>query len=310
MNPGQQSNSQPFFTVIIPTYNRAHLIGKTIDSVLDQTFQDFEIVIVDNKSTDNTTEMLQTYLRDPRITLYVQKENYERSNSRNRGMSLATGKYSTFLDSDDIIYKDSLALAHDFALKNTASKVFHHYYETVDTSGKHVYTYSFPPPSGDMLKKLLQGNFLSCIGVFTSRDIYTKYLFDENKASLGSEDWDFWIRVVADHPLGVIPKVAAAIIQHDERTVMQNKIAGILVRKDYYMNKYRTNPELASRLGKHLHIFEAGFYLYTATVSYQARLYGQGYMFLFRAFLKYPPCAFTIVFWKILLSPIKNMIRK
>ncbi|MEI9806539.1 MAG: glycosyltransferase family A protein [Bacteroidota bacterium] len=300
----------PFFSVIVPTYNRAHLIGKTLDTVLGQTFQDFEIVIVDNKSTDNTVEVLQSYLKDERIKLYVQEENYERSSSRNKGMSLATGKYLTFLDSDDILYKDSLEQAHQYAIADPERNIFHHYYETADTTGKPVYSYSFPPAGKNMLKRLLQGNFLSCIGVFISPEVYKKYTFDENKESLGSEDWDFWIRVVTDHPLGVIPKVCAAIIQHDERTVMQNKTAGILARKEYYLHKYRNTPELFKKLGSRLHIFEAGFYLYTATVSYQAKLYGKGYKYIFLAFIKYPPCAATAIFWKILLSPIKNLIKK
>jgi hypothetical protein len=115
---------------------------------------------------------------------------------------------------------------------------------------------------------------------------------------------------VADHPLGTIPKVCAAIVQHDERTVMQNKVPAILARKDYYLNKYRTTPHLNEKLGKYLHIFEAGFYLYTATVAYQVSMYREGYRYIFRAFAKYPPCICTLVFWKILLSPIKKGIKK
>ena len=300
----------PFFTVIVPTYNRAHLIGKTLATVLDQEFQDFEIIIVDNKSTDNTVEILQPYLEDKRIRLFVQKENLERSSSRNKGMELATGKYLTFLDSDDLLYKDSLAKAFSYAAANPEKDIFHHYYETADISGKPIYSFSFPPVGKNMLTKLLQGNFLSCIGVFISKKVYHNYTFDENPASLGSEDWDFWIRVVLNHPLGTIRAVSAAIVQHDERTVMQNKVPAILARKQYYLDKYRNTPAIYEKLGNRLHIFEAGFYLYTATVSYQARKYWQGYRFIFSAFIKYPPCMATKVFWKILLSPIKNIIKK
>ncbi|HEY6504867.1 MAG TPA: glycosyltransferase family A protein [Chitinophagaceae bacterium] len=304
------NHTQPFFSVIVPTYNRAHLIGKTLDTVLGQTFQDFEIVIVDNKSTDNTVEVLKPYLADQRITLYVQKENYERSSSRNKGMELARGRYLTFLDSDDVLYKDSLKQAHQYALATPGTNIFHHYYELADFSGNHVYSYTFPQIGTDMLKNLLLGNFLSCIGVFISPDVYKQYKFDENKASLGSEDWDFWIRVVRDHQLGVIPKVCAAIIQHDERTVMQNRVPAILARKEYYMDKYRNTPGLFQKMGKYLHIFEAGFYLYTATVSYQVANYSSGYRYLFRAFTKYPGSFFSKVFWRILLSPIKNTFKK
>ncbi|MBK7562739.1 MAG: glycosyltransferase family 2 protein [Chitinophagaceae bacterium] len=301
---------EPFFSVIIPTYNRAGLISKTIDSVLQQSFQDFEIVIVDNKSTDNTAEVLQPYLQDERIRFHVQEQNYERSRSRNKGMELAQGRYLTFLDSDDLLYKNSLELASQYVQSHDSVNIFHHYYENRDTEDRLVYSYSFPGNYRHIIKKLLLANFLSCIGVFISRTVYGQYRFDEAKAALGSEDWDFWIRVVADHPLGVIPQVAAAIIQHDERTVQQNKAPAILARKDYYLNKYRTTPELLNKLGKQLHIFESGFYLYTATVSYQSGHYRKGYKYIGHAFIKYPACSFTKVFWKIFLSPVKKIFIK
>ena len=119
---------QPFFSVIIPSYNRAVLIGKTIDSVLQQTFQDFEIIIIDNKSTDNTTEILRPYLRDERIRLHVQEQNYERSRSRNKGMELAAGQYLSFLDSDDILDANSLELAFQFVSSHSNTNIFYHHY--------------------------------------------------------------------------------------------------------------------------------------------------------------------------------------
>ena len=223
-------------------------------------------------------------------------------------MELAKGRYLTFLDSDDILYKNSLELAQQYICSHTGVNIFHHYYENRDMNGGLVYSYSFPVNHRNMLNKLLLANFLSCIGVFISRQVYQQYKFDETKNALGSEDWDFWIRIVADYPLGVIPEVAAAIIQHDDRTVQQNKAPAILARKDYYLNKYRTTPELFNKIGKRLPVFEAGFYLYTATVSYQSQHYGKGYKYIALAFAKYPACAVTKVFWKIFLSPIKKII--
>ena len=91
--------SQPFFSVVIPTYNREKLIGKTLTTVLQQTCQDFEIIIVDNCSTDDTVKVLQPFLADTRIRLHLQEKNYERSRSRNKGMELATGKFLTLKSS-------------------------------------------------------------------------------------------------------------------------------------------------------------------------------------------------------------------
>lgn len=306
----EQTIERPFFTVVIPTYNRAGLIGKTLDTVLQQSFQDFEILIVDNRSTDNTVEVLQPYLQDKRIRLQVQEQNYERSRSRNKGMELARGRFLTFLDSDDWLYQNALELAHAYALANPGSDFFHHRYESRDMENRLVYSYSFPRSYRHAVRKLMLANFLSCIGVYISDKIYHEYRFDENRESLGSEDWDFWIRVASQYPLGAIPEVAAAIVQHDERTVQQNRVPALLARKKYYLDKYRKDPVIRQRLGKQLPIFEAGFDLYTATVAYQSRNFGQGFRFALKALAGYPSCIGSKFFWKILLSPLKQLFRK
>jgi glycosyltransferase involved in cell wall biosynthesis len=88
-----------FFSIIIPTYNRAHIIGKAIDSVLSQTFTDFELIIVDDGSTDNTQNVV-TSIGDNRIQ-YFKQENKGVCAARNTGIKIATSEYITFLDTDD-----------------------------------------------------------------------------------------------------------------------------------------------------------------------------------------------------------------
>lgn len=90
------------FSVILPTYNRKHCICKMIDSVLTQDFVDFELIIVDDGSSDNTAEMIQARYTDERI-VFVRQENGGVSSARNLGISLAKGKYITFVDSDDYL---------------------------------------------------------------------------------------------------------------------------------------------------------------------------------------------------------------
>ena len=90
---------EPFFSVVIPTYNRAHLIKETIESVQKQTFSDWELIIVDDGSTDDTKSVVKS-VDDKRIQ-YVFQENAERSVARNNGFRHAKGQYICFLDSDD-----------------------------------------------------------------------------------------------------------------------------------------------------------------------------------------------------------------
>jgi glycosyltransferase involved in cell wall biosynthesis len=108
----------PFFSIIIPTYNRAHMISKAIDSVIAQTFENLELIIVDDGSTDNTKELVASYqVKDSRIQ-YIYQENAERSAARNNGIRNAHGKYICFLDSDDSYYIDNLENWFVFIVKN------------------------------------------------------------------------------------------------------------------------------------------------------------------------------------------------
>ncbi len=97
----------PFFSIIIPTYNRAHMLPKAIDSVLAQSFQGFEIIVVDDGSTDDTEEVIKPYLSDVRINLIL-KANGGVSAARNLGASRAQGSYLVFLDSDDLFKREYL----------------------------------------------------------------------------------------------------------------------------------------------------------------------------------------------------------
>ena len=90
-------------SVIIPTYNRAHLVDQAIQSVLDQTYQDFEIVVVDDGSTDNTREVISWYVQQyPEKVKYVFQPNAGCASARNAGLRVATGDYISFLDTDDL----------------------------------------------------------------------------------------------------------------------------------------------------------------------------------------------------------------
>ena len=113
----------PFFSIIIPTYNRQHLISRPINSILNQTFNDYEIIIVDDGSSDNTDHLI-TSMQNKKIR-YIKTDNCGVAHARNTGIKLATGKYIGFLDSDDLLEKNHLESAYDYLKENDFPKVIH-----------------------------------------------------------------------------------------------------------------------------------------------------------------------------------------
>jgi len=104
---GQDYRQGPHVSVIIPTYNRAHIVPQAIQSVLNQSYQEFEIIVVDDASTDNTGEVIKSF-RDSRIRYIRQNMNHGAPTARNLGAKVARGEYLAFLDSDDVWYTELL----------------------------------------------------------------------------------------------------------------------------------------------------------------------------------------------------------
>jgi glycosyltransferase involved in cell wall biosynthesis len=107
----------PYFSIIIPSYNRAHIISRAIQGVLNQTFKDFEIVIVDDGSKDHTKEIIQEYSDNFKIK-YVYQNNAGVCAARNTGAKQAEGKFLIFLDTDDTVEKSWLQDFYDLAIQN------------------------------------------------------------------------------------------------------------------------------------------------------------------------------------------------
>lgn len=112
----------PFFSIIIPSYNRAHIVTRAINSVLSQSLFDFEIIVVDDGSTDSTKETVHSIL-DTSIH-YVYQQNKGVCAARNHGVSKASGEYFIFLDSDDYVTQDWLKDFYEIAKKNSPDFVF------------------------------------------------------------------------------------------------------------------------------------------------------------------------------------------
>jgi len=197
---------RPFFTVIIPVYNRAGTIARAIESVQQQQFSSWELIIVDDGSVDNTLEVVAPYLSDERIN-YIDQENKERSAARNKGIENATGEYICFLDSDDVYYPNHLREFHN-ALGSSQQVVFARSFADIVLNGKkNTQDVNFPGKLHPV--NYILSSVIYLCNVCIHADILKKHKF--NEAISYAEDTDLWVRILLDHPILVINKITTQI---------------------------------------------------------------------------------------------------
>lgn len=206
----------PLITIVVPTFNRAHLIGPTLKSLQNQHSLNYEIIVIDDGSTDHTEEVVAPFLNH--YTRYIKKENAERAAARNYGAKLANGKYINFFDSDDLAFSNHTAEAARLI-------EFHH-----DPEWFHL-AFEWSTPSGQILKRVNKfhgqelnhqmafGNMLSCNGVFVRRDILLTNRFNEDRVLSGSEDYELWMRLSARFPLFYSNVITTQLVDHEQRSV-------------------------------------------------------------------------------------------
>ena len=124
---------EPLVSVIIPTYNRSRFLGEALDSALNQTYKEQEIIVVDDGSTDGTSQLMREY--EPRIR-YIYQERSERSSARNRGVSESCGEYIAFLDSDDLWLPEKIERQVKILNENEGIGVVYTGVQFIDEAGR------------------------------------------------------------------------------------------------------------------------------------------------------------------------------
>lgn len=187
--------NNPTVSVILPTYNRAQLIGRAIQSVLDQTYQDFELIIVDDGSKDNTAKIINN-LEDRRIKYVRHEKNKGANAARNTGIAMARGEYIAFQDSDDEWFPEKLE--KQMRIFKTASAdvgvVYTGFWRVEEDQKVYIPSPKIKQKEGNIHTKLLHGNFVTTQAVVIKRKCFNKAgLFDECLPRL--QDWELFIRI-------------------------------------------------------------------------------------------------------------------
>jgi glycosyltransferase involved in cell wall biosynthesis len=203
-NTGHCGTENPLISTIIPVYNGSDFLKEAIECVLEQTLQDFELIIIDDGSTDLTADIAKSY-HDARIKYHYQT-NQGLSRARNAGIKQAKGKYLAFLDCDDIWLPEKLETQLIQFESNSEAGLVYCATQIYDTNNRLV-KYLPTVFEGNILKSLLMGNFItgSASSVMVPRVVIDNVgLFDE---TLGTcEDWDLWLRIAALYPIIAVRK--------------------------------------------------------------------------------------------------------
>ncbi|KAA3646319.1 MAG: glycosyltransferase family 2 protein [Chloroflexi bacterium] len=293
----------PRLSVIIPTYNRAALLQEAIASVQAQTFTDFEIIVVDDGSTDGTQALLER-LNVEGVLRYAVQENAGPAAARNRAIAMSEGKYVTFLDDDDLYVPNKLerevayleahpdmGLVHSDFIKFDAKHPDLGYRDTSFFSG-HVYP--------GLLTYWKQ--FIATPTVMLPRRVLDE-VGDFDERLRWGEDPDMWRRIARRYPLGHIPE-ALAKIRVVAASNSADKTRAAQAFENYLQIAIEDDPELASSLRRRAY---AGMYTNTAL-----NLLGEGQredmplvrQYSIKALAHWPLAVKALVAWKVSLVPL------
>ena len=184
-----------FFSIIIPCYNQAHFLPECLDSLLQQSFSDWEAIVVNDGSMDNTNEVATQFItRDSRIKL-IEKKNGGLSSARNCGLENINGQRIIFLDADDLLYPKCLKTIADFSNQCDEFDLIQYGYSYVKEDGKTILGHTKASRKDVLIPEIFKSNLGPCHSICISKNLVEAAgSFDETLKSV--EDWDFWTRAV------------------------------------------------------------------------------------------------------------------
>lgn len=241
------NSNLPKISVVVPTYNRASMLGGCIEATLSQTMKNFELVIVSDGSTDETERVVRSY-QDPRI-LFLEKENGGQASARNLGIINATGEYVALCDDDDRFYPTHLTTLGDLLQRHPEVDLAYSdalwCYQNCTRSPEIRY-------SRDFDKKALENyNYISPVNVLFRKSCLQKgVLFNEDPTLKGLEDWDFFLRFSDRSQFLHIRKVTSEYNIHDKNSF--NVAAGYDYNLAFFVVRNQRFQYLASKFGPFL----------------------------------------------------------
>lgn len=286
-------NKTPLVSIIVPAYNCGNYLPETLDSVLAQTYTNWEVIIINDGSTDDTVAVLSPFLNDSRITL-VNQANTGVSTARNNGIKLAKGEYITFLDADDVWLPNNLALKADLLNNNLAVDfVFSNMY--LADQNMQITAENIPGTDKDMLRNLLLWNDEvvpgPCDNVFLRKKCFANGLCFDAKFSTAA-DQDFLLYLTANNTGHYINlplfkyRILPGSMSRNIATMQRDHIG---VYKKAAQNNLFESPAFKRQCFANLYLILAGSWW----VNGKNKL--RGFYFILRAITCCPPVIFKLL---------------
>jgi glycosyltransferase involved in cell wall biosynthesis len=253
----------PFFSIVVPLYNKQKDIKQTLLSALSQTFRDFELIVINDGSTDGS-EAEVVSITDERL-IYQKTENQGVSAARNLGIEKAKGNYIAFLDADDYWYPDHLetlknladifphagAVAANYEFKHPNGTITNTFFEDIDTDFKGIVK--------DFFKSSMLFRVMWTSAVAVKKDVFLKTGIFDTSITLGAgEDTDMWIRIALAYPIAFNAKITATYNLGSSNRISH---AQTLKRSFAKLDKFKQEEMTNKNLQKFIDLYRASYAL-------------------------------------------------
>lgn len=299
---------KPFFSIVIPVYNRQDLILKSIQSVVNQTYTNWELIVIDDGSTDKTADVVKQ-ISDHRIFYYYQT-NQERSRARNNGIKKATADFVCFLDSDDYYLENHLEELHKHIVENNQSVGLYATGAYVDRGKDRIklnlYDAKIEHPVRYIFFKKLDMNTV-CV----HKKILEQFNFDP-EISIG-EDTHLWLRIALNYPFYQVKKYTTVTVNHDESGMVKYyREADMVLLKKYVNGALKLFSSID--LSQHITRAEKNYYISKkyrsmARSCIWVRKISSVFICVFKALYWTPGFLFTREFWNIIKETAAMVVR-
>lgn len=275
----------PLISIIIPTYNRAHLIGETLDSILAQTYTNWECIIVDDGSMDNTKSLIDKYVgADSRFSYYYRPETLSKgaSSCRNYGFELSRGEYINWFDSDDLMLKNNLEVKVNYFQNNPEFDFLYSgfsYFNNSEIFFDKLSVFKSENILDDLVSNKVKINTLSIIwkkNFLLGRDLFNEKIFK-------GEELEFYIRMFSEGEIkyGMLSESLCLVRLHDDSNRILNSYSDynkIVVDSFYEARKIIHRIVLRQQCTRATYITAVNFYLKAILFSISNKDFNAAYI--------------------------------